>query len=127
MQYVPLLGCTKACDLTPPFSVDVVADALLVALVLFLLRDARQLKKSQRKLIFAMFSATVLTTLVSIVHVVFVVGPWQSRLEGITAIVKVCYRPVCYASWYSLSCQLVRGVADRLQSSGGRPFLLPSI
>lgn len=127
MRYASLLGCAKAYDLTPLLLVDVVADPLLVALVLFLLRDARQLKKSQRKLIFAMFSATALTTLVSIVHVVFAVGPWESRLEGITASVKVCYRPVCYASWYSLSCQLVRGVADRLQSSGGRPFLLPSI
>lgn len=126
MQYVPLLGCTKACDLTPLLSVDVVADALLVALVLLLLRDARQLKKSQRKLIFAMFSATVLTTVVSIVHVVFVIGP-ESRLEGITASIEVCYHPVCYDSWYSPPCQSVRGVTDRLQSPGGRPFLLPSI
>ncbi|KZP12819.1 hypothetical protein FIBSPDRAFT_835858 [Athelia psychrophila] len=86
--------------------VDVVADALLVALVLFLLRDARRLKQSQRKLIFAMFSATVLTTLVSIVHVVFVVGPWEPRLEGMTAIVKsavsliVCNLPVVVHFFY---------------------------
>ncbi|KZP12804.1 hypothetical protein FIBSPDRAFT_1049852 [Athelia psychrophila] len=132
-----------ACDLGESAAiielcVDVVADALLVVLVLFLLRDARQLKKSQRKLIFAMFSATVLTTLVSIVHVVFVVGPWESRLEGITASAKsavsliVCNLPVVVHFFYR---RFKQGQADGRESydyaghiaSGRRRHNLPVV
>ncbi|KZP14678.1 hypothetical protein FIBSPDRAFT_959496 [Athelia psychrophila] len=86
-------------------SMDIVSDLLLIALASYLLQDARQLK-SQRKLIRGLFSASILTTLSSIAHMIFVVGPEVLLTVIMTAYLElsvsliVCNLPVVVTFFY---------------------------
>ncbi|KZP14681.1 hypothetical protein FIBSPDRAFT_751463, partial [Athelia psychrophila] len=83
---------------------DAVSDFLLMAMASRLLRDARQLK-SQRKLIRGLFSASILTTVFSVVHIVFVIQAevlliiMTGHLEVSIALI-VCNLPVVVTWFY---------------------------
>ncbi|KAJ7364587.1 hypothetical protein DFH08DRAFT_274963 [Mycena albidolilacea] len=64
-------------------STDVFADLALAIIPIILIRNT-MLPSSQRKMLVVIFTASLLTTLVSIVHAVFVLGP-SGSLEGISA------------------------------------------
>jgi hypothetical protein len=66
---------------------DCISDGILVVLPLRLIWDVN-LPHKMRGLLFATFSASILVTVVSIIHAVFVLGP-SGYLEGITANVEV--------------------------------------
>jgi hypothetical protein len=66
---------------------DFIADGILVAIPLRLLWDVN-MPKHMRKLLFCIFSASILVTAVSIVHAVYLLGP-SGLLEGLTANVEV--------------------------------------
>jgi len=66
---------------------DCISDGILVAIPLRLIWDVN-LPRDFRHLLFATFSASVLVTIVSIVHAVFLLGP-SGYLEGVTANVEV--------------------------------------
>ncbi|THH18191.1 hypothetical protein EW146_g2738 [Bondarzewia mesenterica] len=66
---------------------DFVSDVILVALPLRLLWNL-SLPTRQRRLLFTLFSASMVITLVSVVHAVFVIGP-AGFLEAITANVQI--------------------------------------
>ncbi|KZP12827.1 hypothetical protein FIBSPDRAFT_961137 [Athelia psychrophila] len=84
---------------------DAVSDFLLMAIASRLLRDARQLK-SQRKLIRGLFSASILTTVFSVVHIVFVIQAevllaiiMTGHLEVSISLI-VCNLPVVVTCFY---------------------------
>lgn len=116
---------SKGSHLVSTFTVDVVSDFLLMAMASRLLRDARQLK-NQRKLIHGLFSASILTTLASIVHIIFVI-----RKDVLLAITMTAQLEVCCPTFnvetdpYSL-CELGCYIAHCLQPAGGGYILLPS-
>ncbi|KAJ7901008.1 hypothetical protein B0H14DRAFT_2670431 [Mycena olivaceomarginata] len=62
---------------------DVFADLSLAIIPMVLIRNTR-LPSSQRKMLIVIFTASLLTTLVSIVHAIFLLGP-SGSLEGISA------------------------------------------
>lgn len=70
---------------------DFLADTLLVILPLLLLWKIT-LPKQQRRLILILFSASILTLVVSVVHAVFLIGPTY-LLEGVTAEIEVSVPP----------------------------------
>jgi len=65
---------------------DFIADAILVAIPLRLLWGVN-LPRSQRILLFSIFSASILVTIVSVVHAAYLLGP-SGLLEGLTANVE---------------------------------------
>ncbi|KZT27586.1 hypothetical protein NEOLEDRAFT_1176601 [Neolentinus lepideus HHB14362 ss-1] len=65
---------------------DFISDAMLVVVPLRLLWRV-SMHRSQRKLLFSVFSASILTTIVSAVHAYFVLGP-SGLLEATTANVE---------------------------------------
>lgn len=66
---------------------DFIADGILVGIPLRLLWSVK-LPHNMRKLLFSIFSASILVTVVSVVHAVFLLGP-SGLLEGLTANVEV--------------------------------------
>lgn len=70
---------------------DFVSDTLLVVLPLLLLWNVT-LPRQQRRLILILFSASILTFAVSVVHAVFLIGPTY-LLEGATAEIEVSMSP----------------------------------
>ncbi|KZP14679.1 hypothetical protein FIBSPDRAFT_959497 [Athelia psychrophila] len=84
---------------------NVLSDVLLVAMASRLLRAARQLK-SQRKLVRGLLSASILTTVFSIVHIIFVMRTdallaiiWSGHLEVSISLI-VCNLPVVVTCFY---------------------------
>jgi hypothetical protein len=67
---------------------DCISDCILVIIPLRLLWNVN-LPRNLRKLLFTIFSASILVTAVSVVHAAFVLGP-SGSLEGISANVEVC-------------------------------------
>jgi len=65
---------------------DFIADGILVAIPFRLLWGVN-MPKNMRKLLFSIFSASLLVTIVSIIHAVFLMGP-SGLLEGLTANVE---------------------------------------
>ncbi|KAJ7507298.1 hypothetical protein B0H11DRAFT_1971098 [Mycena galericulata] len=63
---------------------DLTADLVLAAIPIALLRSVRTISSGQRRLLFIIFAASLLTTVVSIVHAVYLLGP-SGLLEAITA------------------------------------------
>ncbi|KZP02730.1 hypothetical protein FIBSPDRAFT_149821 [Athelia psychrophila] len=101
---------TQGCDVGDSVGItgicmDVVSDVLLVAMASRLLRSARQLK-SQRKLIRGLFSASILTTVFSIVHAVFVIRADMLLVIALTGYLEtsmaliVCNLPVVVTCLY---------------------------
>ncbi|KZP12828.1 hypothetical protein FIBSPDRAFT_1049864 [Athelia psychrophila] len=89
-------NATQGCEVGKGFAITeicmaVVADFLLMAMASRLLRDARQLK-SQRKLIRCLFSASILATVFSIVHIITVI-----RVEAILLIMLAGHLEVSIA------------------------------
>lgn len=68
-------------------SADFVSDVVLVALPLRLMWNL-QLPTRQRRLLITLFSASMMITLISIVHAVFVIGP-AGFLEAISANIQI--------------------------------------
>ncbi|KAJ7099692.1 hypothetical protein C8R44DRAFT_682799 [Mycena epipterygia] len=66
---------------------DFTADLVLAAIPIELLRSIRTIDSSQRKMLLIIFTASLLTTVVSIVHAVYLLGP-RGILEAITAQVE---------------------------------------
>ncbi|KAJ7481641.1 hypothetical protein FB451DRAFT_133428 [Mycena latifolia] len=63
---------------------DLTADLVLAAIPVELLRSVKSITSSQRNLVVIIFAASLLTTAVSIVHAIYLLGP-TGLLEGITA------------------------------------------
>lgn len=67
---------------------DFIADGILVGIPLRLIWHVN-MPRHMRKLLFSIFSASILVTIVSVVHAVYLLGP-SGLLEGLTANVEVC-------------------------------------
>ncbi|KAJ6610479.1 hypothetical protein B0H10DRAFT_2060136 [Mycena sp. CBHHK59/15] len=63
---------------------DFVADLVLAGVPIELLRGVNMIQGSKRRMLIIIFAASLLTTLASIVHAVYVLGP-TGLLEGISA------------------------------------------
>jgi hypothetical protein len=101
----------------PLLTADLISDGILVLLPLRLLWRVN-MPRHMRRLLFSIFSASILVTVVSIVHAVYLLGP-SGLLEGLTANVEVCNL------FFSMTCRgltddTVCCVIDSRQPCGGR-------
>jgi len=96
---------------------DFISDGILVVLPLRLLWRVN-MPKHMRKLLFSIFSASILVTVVSVVHAVYLLGP-SGLLEGLTANVEVCI-PFFSRKYHGLTDDTVCRVIDSCQPCGGR-------